>query len=482
MLMQISETKAILDSGEFEKFVGEVEDQHFECKGAPYRLENNLQKQELAKDVAGFANADGGVIVIGLSTEKSATSFGEKVSKVRPFSSDLFSPKQYRDILRTWLYPNVTGLDIEWYPSTRDRAVGMAALIVPPQHQSLHPFLLTRYITEGEKGTEIVFGYVQRRIDEVQPYTVQNIHALMSQGISNDFVSQRLEALEALSYGVMNRLQLIQFPMEEITERGKGIVEESKEQVKQEMDKQTMFRIDQAIAEVNITDKPAYILYAYPIVKTSVPDLFAKRTSEITSLLRDPPKLRSHGFGLDTGDEPRIVAGQLRRAKSVGNSIIEFWRDGFLIFIASGGDDFLCWGRRKRIQGGMRINPIALAESVFLFCELSRRLFRHAVPISPPMNIGLSMRNLIFDNIFCGLSPYEVGSGSWEFSDNFKRPPEPKVTTEARWESGEINAPKLAFVLVSGLYEWYGFEHEVIPYTAKEGDYTIIDPKALEVL
>jgi hypothetical protein len=156
--MQISEMKAILDSGEFQKFIGEVEGQHFECKGAPYHLGNNSQKQELAKDVAGFANADGGVIVIGLSTDKIPTSFGEKVSKVRPFSSDLFSAKQYRDILRTWLYPNVTGLDIEWYPSTGDRTVGIAAIIVPPQQQSLHPFLITRYITEGEKGTEIVFG------------------------------------------------------------------------------------------------------------------------------------------------------------------------------------------------------------------------------------------------------------------------------------------------------------------------------------
>lgn len=309
--MQISETKAILKSGEFEKFVGKVEDQHFECKGAPYRLENNSQKQELAKDVAGFANADGGVIAIGLQTDKLPTSFGDKVSKVRPFPSNLLSPRQYRDILRAWLYPNVTGLDIGWYPSTEDKAVGIAAIIVPPQQQSLHPFLITRHISEDGKGTRIVFGYVQRRIDEIQPNTVQNIHALMRQGINNDFVNQRLENLESLFHGVMNRPQPIEVQKEEISEREKGIADESKQHVREAKDNEIMSRIDQATVEVNIIDRPSYILYAYPIVKISVPDLFAKRTSEITSLLRDPPELRSHGFGLYTGDEARIVKGQL---------------------------------------------------------------------------------------------------------------------------------------------------------------------------
>jgi hypothetical protein len=42
-----------------------VETEHLEFKAEPYRLEHELQKQELAKDVSGLANARGGAILIG---------------------------------------------------------------------------------------------------------------------------------------------------------------------------------------------------------------------------------------------------------------------------------------------------------------------------------------------------------------------------------------------------------------------------------
>jgi len=55
--MDIEKTLKILSSTAFDQFIGKIEDLRFECKGAPYHLPDIKNKQELAKDVCGFANS-----------------------------------------------------------------------------------------------------------------------------------------------------------------------------------------------------------------------------------------------------------------------------------------------------------------------------------------------------------------------------------------------------------------------------------------
>jgi len=199
--MNFEETLKILESSDFYKFVGVVEDLHFECKGAPYQLVNNKDKQELAKDVCGFANSEGGIIVVGLETEIRPEHPGEEVSRVRPFPQDLMNLKQYSDVLSTWVYPVISGLKINWYPcidSSSSSPKGIGAIIVPRQETRAFPFLITRYVDEKGKNNEIVFGFSQRKFDEVHHHSVQRIHHLIQQGVSNEFLSQRLETIELI--------------------------------------------------------------------------------------------------------------------------------------------------------------------------------------------------------------------------------------------------------------------------------------------
>ncbi len=50
--------------------IGQPEAVWLEFKTSPYQLSDERQKFELAKDVSAMANADGGVILMGVETQK----------------------------------------------------------------------------------------------------------------------------------------------------------------------------------------------------------------------------------------------------------------------------------------------------------------------------------------------------------------------------------------------------------------------------
>jgi len=54
-----SEVAEILRRGTFDDLVGALEDEHLECKAAPYQLQHEHQKYELAKDVSMVVNRSG---------------------------------------------------------------------------------------------------------------------------------------------------------------------------------------------------------------------------------------------------------------------------------------------------------------------------------------------------------------------------------------------------------------------------------------
>jgi len=67
-----------------EPLVGTEESDQLDFKLAPYVPDAPHQKWELAKDVAAFANRRGGVIVIGVHTERRPNKIIELAGEIRP--------------------------------------------------------------------------------------------------------------------------------------------------------------------------------------------------------------------------------------------------------------------------------------------------------------------------------------------------------------------------------------------------------------
>jgi hypothetical protein len=124
--IEIEEITSILQSGDFTRLIGGLEDDRLECKSAPYDLTSDREKMECAKDVSSLANADGGIILIGVQTERDAANQGDIVRRIRCFARGRIDFTQYRNVLSEWVVPSMQGLRFEWHASTTNREEGIA--------------------------------------------------------------------------------------------------------------------------------------------------------------------------------------------------------------------------------------------------------------------------------------------------------------------------------------------------------------------
>jgi hypothetical protein len=446
--LNVSQIKEILASGNFDQFRGAIETEICECKSIPYRLDQIHQKQELSKDVSGLANAGGGVILVGLHTEAIPSRAEEEVAEIKPFAASLFDVQQHHDVLKSWLHPVVEGIEINWHPCVPNSVKGIGSILVPPQPSERRPFLITRTVDERSKTTEIVFGYAERRRTSVDPISVARLQSLLQTGLH---LSSRIGNIEAMlgQFVAKSESQSTSLPPNPVSSNG------------------LCQRIERAIEIADLAGKPSFAFGVRPVSATNVPTLFQSKNAEIVKLLEHPPQFRRSGFNL-YGDAPaQIVQGMLRRVVSPGNKLLELWRDGSLIFVGQGNEWFLCWppSTGEKPRDPLIVNSIALLESAYLFAELSTKLFSLAVPPPEEVEYICELHQLTRDQP-SGLAVlhqdgllYRVGSTApssgnrWVIDANLK-------TTQP----GQI-----AFKIAACVFEWYGAEHDQIPFQKEQG-------------
>ncbi len=189
----LDECRRLIDTKNWDAFIGCVESAHLEFKGEPYRLDSDSQKQELAKDVSALANADGGLILIGFKTTKDMNVFGDYVAELRPIPNGMFNPEQCRDIIDNWIYPAPTAKPA-WVPYGKD--CGFGVIDVGAADPAKRPLLLKRALTQDGKRNDIVIGYCERSRDAVKSKSVEEIHSILRAGLSNLELSSRYQLIQ----------------------------------------------------------------------------------------------------------------------------------------------------------------------------------------------------------------------------------------------------------------------------------------------
>jgi hypothetical protein len=248
------------------------------------------------------------------------------------------------------------------------------------------------------------------------PLSVEELQILLRDGLRYDLVNQQLEYIQ-------ETLQALR------AERDR----EAQLTARRSIDEFVRERIEQALQEVALQHQPVFILAALPIHRVEIPTLFTSRDAEVVRLLEHPPELRRSGFDLDTVAPARIVRGQLRRAVTRGYKLLELWPDGTLIFIAKGDGDFLSRGKHTRSAEPLRLNPLALIESTYLFAELSKQVFDQAQPRPGAINYRLELRNMTVKDTPCGLIPGPLGTFATEFGADIHRAPDTRAPFDDTW-------------------------------------------------
>ena len=226
---------------------------------------------------------------------------------------------------------------------------------------------------------------------------------------------------------------------------------------------------------------PVFILTATPVDEISIPRLFESRNTEIAKLLSNPPELRHGGFGISTGSAADNVRGQLRRAVSEKYNSLELWEDGTVIFLARGDENFLSWGKYSDNTDKIRINPLALVESVYLFVRLCNDLYsKYSKPKPNDIEFTIALKNPNINNIGIMLQPGPITHYmTW---DSFKSTKDPEIFSLLRKSIKDIPPEKIAFELVREIYKAYSFDDDKIPYAKEESGQRVIDAEQISII
>jgi hypothetical protein len=140
---------------EFDLILGTAESSWVDFKSAPYGLDTDRSRWELAKDVSAMANSGAGAIIIGFETEANEADRIETASARRPTRLDAVKIQTIRDLVRSWIFPRIREFDVQFYSEPGTAEEGYAMLHIPAQRAEDRPFVVTRMADGEAKGSVV---------------------------------------------------------------------------------------------------------------------------------------------------------------------------------------------------------------------------------------------------------------------------------------------------------------------------------------
>lgn len=133
----IEDVRQALRDRKFDELLGLRECDWLDVKSGPYQFTNPAGVEELAKDVAAFANAaGGGLLLIGFKTIADHDS--EIISELRPIPRSLVDLDRYRKLIYERIIPTVRDLHVEWIFYEDQK--GVLCIDIPAQPTGSRPF------------------------------------------------------------------------------------------------------------------------------------------------------------------------------------------------------------------------------------------------------------------------------------------------------------------------------------------------------
>lgn len=204
-ILGVKDVQAILESGEFEKFITQGESSFFEAKQAhPYQLPTRVAIFELTKDIAAFANAGGGYIVCGLINEKRPDSPHDYIKGLDLCTNDSFyTDMAINGVLKDNIFPRLE-VSIKWYPYKLDVTKGVGTIFIQNQDEDNKHFIMKINEVEGEK-LGVLFGIPTRIDDNIEWIKITDLHKLSKRSPNNlqqvhKNLSEQIEEVKKMIY------------------------------------------------------------------------------------------------------------------------------------------------------------------------------------------------------------------------------------------------------------------------------------------
>jgi hypothetical protein len=127
------------NSERMQELIGRAEDLHFEAKRC--KSFDSRMKGYVSQALSGFANSDGGIFVLGLSTERRGDDEPDVVTRVEPFETYQKVASEMLQLLGDAVMPPVDGVLVE--PVDAQKAgYGYVKMLIPASDRGPHRALL----------------------------------------------------------------------------------------------------------------------------------------------------------------------------------------------------------------------------------------------------------------------------------------------------------------------------------------------------
>lgn len=458
--MNKEQLQKLIITANLDSLIGQIENDWFDCKKEPYQLQNESAKRELAKDVSSFANMDGGYIFIGVRTKQSSQHFGDEVEALHPFPQNLVNTTQYRDILRTWVYPEIEGLHVSWIEVDATKHTGLVVITIPNQKESVKPFLINKTL-DGEKQVETIFGYAQRKGDVSKPHSVVDLQQALRAGLNYEhLLKERFDGVETLvRSSVVSALH----------SNGTDIQKKSNGD-----------RIDRRIATAleyeGLKNGRNVSIAAYPNEALELRTIFLSTPDSIRKRLENPPILRYGGWNLRTLDQAKILRGEMIRVGNGKRIMVDLYRDGTMIFAGQGDHQFLAWHDEAK----QKINPVALVEILYEFFAFYILVLDDFEKKPSEFAVRFNLKNLHQGRVKTSLAPFTAGTFAQMFDYEKQEAPDDVMTIQKRFQTESYDSTAYAFAMAKEIYLWFGLEEDKMPYVKEENGKKFIDIGAIK--
>ncbi len=412
------------------ELIGEPETSWLDFKTAPYAIgsanaNHEHERFELAKDVTALGNAKGGVILIGVETERDANIQEDVAARLRPVSKGNLNAQQMKEVIRDWTYPL---LEVEIRPHDVPGESGQLWSVSVDRHQeSEFPFFVTKgFVGEGGPDRR-QFAVLKRVGTDNVAVSPQQVHGWTNVG------NRRQEEVPGMT--------------------PKPALEDADSVLSSDL---------RAIGSQ--PGWASYYLQAVPVGADRLSRFHQGASDSLYDALVQPRHhLRAMGFNLPDGEAPERTANGSLRLTWVQNDSISVTPAGLATAIE--GQDHLTWGYENfAISGERWINSIAIVEFTLDFW----RFYAQEVLSRIDETVSTSWR--------AGLRGLQEPERLYLPSQAVKRGPRilsprdrhdaPRDSFDSDWSSTtELEPPRLAFECLSNVFGYFGFDEAVIPYS-----------------
>ena len=414
----------VLARGQFDEILGTAEGQQIEFKEHAYNLASPKGGRDLVADVAAFANARGGVVVLGIRTSSDPTSQQELASVVRGINTSSVDDDAYDKRIREHVHPLVRDVDIRHYDgSSEARPAHLVAIVVEAQADHDRPFVVDRVAADGEeRDVAHALGWPTRAGDDTHWERAGRLQQLISNGLRAAHGSAPSAATTA-----------------------------------------PYVEADAQLAIVDELDGWAgWATYSVQVIGAD-----AAPIDDFFGIFRDEARAwrgrRSHGFNLGLEWSPLESAGN-RLVSSNQRTMVAVGRSGEITAAACTSPDFLGWAQRASgtSEGSdhLLVNPYVLVEFT---TEALRFAYEFVGPRIRPSAWRIRVQwNHLLDRVPVELRE-SLGNGP-PFPDEVKRAATASLSTEM---DGTNDAKRDAFEILAEVYgQGFGLGRDTVPFAA----------------